>query len=544
MDELESLRQQLEKAKTLLAYLHTSAAGYTDSTRPASLSLEIETQQEKISSLETQVTELAARIKIKPATKTTAVTPIQPIPFANRDDDLRDLRSSGAQPYVLIDAPAGYGKTTLLERLNDLFREDKEDIWLSAYVAVTKHTTLSEIVFQLADELGITTALNSHLPWINRLGSALTQLSTESQTISEQRPQKGVILLIDFDKYPVRERVKEVVDGLIPITQGYLGTMESPINFRAIIAGRYLGTLKEAKTDKLKFSKRSLKPFSYDVIRASVKEFTKRNDTVVTQLAAHLLYLTGGHPGYMAQSLEMYDGSPPDLFFQSFGPSILHATAHNASDVLDGLPEQFIDLKPIILDRLNVFRYFDKYVLTHILRDSACKIPERRNLEDRLVYTYLFTRSKGIIYDDIVRRVLAIRLCHENPATFSDLCCKARDIYAQRMQEDTRNPEKWAIECLFQSLQQHADNIQEANKRSRLRQSFFRRKEGDIDTMLTLFAKNPSYTPEMKDFLIEVLNEDWEFQFTINYYLRDDQYTEQPYNDLVKAIERFRKPRT
>lgn len=541
MDELESLRKQLGMAKNVLPYLEIPAAGYTDNTRPAYLSLEIENQRKKISDIENQIAELESKTNTTAETKTTATTSSQPIPFTNRDDDVRDLRSSGAQPYVLIDAPAGYGKTTLLKRLNTLF---KEDGWLSAYVAVTKYTTLPEIIVQLANELEVTATLNVYLPWIKRLGSALTQLFNESQAASEQQPQKKVILLIDFDKYPVRELVKEVVDELIPITKGYLGTMNSPISFRVIIAGRYLGTLKEAKTDKLRFLKRSLKPFSYDVIQTSVKEFTNRNDAVVGQLAAHLLYLTGGHPDYIAQALRIYDGSPPDMFFQSFSKSISNITVDNASNVLNGLPEQFSDLTPIILDYLNVFRYFDKQVLTHILREATCKVPERRNLEDRLVFTYLFTRSKGIIYDDIVRRVLAIRLCWANPGMFSDLCRRARDIYAHRMQEDTRSPEKWAIEYLFQSLQQYAYNTHEVSERNKLRQSFFRRRGGDIDNMLILLTKSQKDISEMKDFLIEELNKDWEFQFTINYYLRDTQYTEQPYNDLITTIERFRKPRT
>ena len=39
--------------------------------------------------------------------------------------------------------------------------------------------------------------------------------------------------------------------------------------------------------------------------------------------------------------------------------------------------------------------------------------------------------------------------------------------------------------------------------------------------------------------LNQVLEEDWEFRFTVNYYLRQDQYNEEPYDRLLQEVDRF-----
>ena len=46
--------------------------------------------------------------------------------------------------------------------------------------------------------------------------------------------------------------------------------------------------------------------------------------------------------------------------------------------------------------------------------------------------------------------------------------------------------------------------------------------------------------PELrKESLCGILAEDWEFQFTLNYYLRADHYDGTPYQEMLRHIEQF-----
>ena len=39
--------------------------------------------------------------------------------------------------------------------------------------------------------------------------------------------------------------------------------------------------------------------------------------------------------------------------------------------------------------------------------------------------------------------------------------------------------------------------------------------------------------------LIETLRNDWEFQFTVNYYLREAEYTDKPFKELDRRIKKL-----
>ncbi|MCP4112465.1 MAG: hypothetical protein GY749_44220 [Desulfobacteraceae bacterium] len=159
----------------------------------------------------------------------------------------------------------------------------------------------------------------------------------------------------------------------------------------------------------------------------------------------------------------------------------------------------------------------------------------------KLTATYLFERKGYLVRDDITRRLLVIQLRDSDPGQFSEHCQEARKICANLIQNSkVRNPERWTIEHLFQSLQKDAAIIQYPEQREKLRETFL---DKNVSEALQLFTDRDDILVERlqeeRDSLMRMMDEDWEFCFTVNYYLREDEYNEQPYNKLRKKIRQF-----
>jgi hypothetical protein len=488
-------------------------------------------------------TAMAKRLPTKPKPQRSP-QPKQPptsqrIPFTNREDEIKLVLSSFAPAYYLLDAPAGYGKTELLKELERRFQEPPERNWRCAYVSIEEQSTLADLVTKLAGKLDVTPAQDPELPWGWRLGGAL-------QRQWENAPKEGLALLIDLEKRPALSLLKELLEEFIPAIQDSLRALEffekNHNRFRVILAGRYLAASKEIRAASLQLKDLRLTPFDYSVIRDSAGEYLAgHKEDGIKQLAAHLVYLSGGHPGCIAQILEMYKkmGVIPDTFLKFFGKRIWRKIVCGVvDDVRSEIPEGFKGFHKV-LDRLSVFRYLDSAILKRIIEeDKISEVNSGHNLADKLTATYLFTRKGRFLRDDITRRLLAIRLRHEMPEEFLAHCQKAQKMCADRMQEpNVQRPEMWVIEYLFQSLQQHANTVQDKNWRRTIREEFFK----DVSKALQMFVKGiPPEKWEDEQYAVnQAMEEDWEFRFTVNYYLREDQYSDEPYNELQRQIDCF-----
>jgi len=176
-----------------------------------------------------------------------------------------------------------------------------------------------------------------------------------------------------------------------------------------------------------------------------------------------------------------------------------------------------------------------------IMAGDIPRAEDEYDLADDLTATYLLGRKGRLLQDDITRRLLAIRQWHDMPEEFLKRCVQARDICANHMQEpNVQMPEKWVIEYLFQSLQQHAATIQDPSHRSSIRETFFTR---DVPGALQMFLGGRSIPAKSRRaehvVLSQALDADWEFRFTVNYYLRGDQYNEEAYGELQQKINDF-----
>jgi len=499
-----------------------------------SVVIEIKKIEEEIADLRAQLLQLQA------AQQPPAVQPPTHVPFTNREDELNLVLSSFAPAYYLVDAPAGYGKTEFLKELEKRLKERR---WRCVYAAVNENESIDTLAKALTQKLELTLSTTSNLPWGAKMGGALWQ---QWQQIEDK---EGLILLIDLDKKPSLDTLSYLLNSFIPDVQDSLRTLAFFANkhnrFRVIIAGRYLAARKEVKDASIPFRSLRLSTFSYDIIRESAVEFLGgHQEESIKQLAAHLLYLTGGHPGCMAHVLEMYaqQGLPPDIFLQTFALTIWR---EHVSDVVEeirgGVPNDSRELHKI-LDAVSLFRCLDYDILRHII--TAYNITELDNaydLADNLTETYILGWKGRFLRDDIARRLLAIRLRHTQPEEFARRSQQARQACLERiLAVQVQGPETWAIESLFQALQQHANTVQDTTQRQAIRTQFF---DHDLPTTLKTFIDQREVPPKNiqaeKIALKQAMEEDWEFRFTVNYYLRADQYNNEPYETLREKIDTF-----
>jgi hypothetical protein len=486
--------------------------------------------EDVIQGLEKELIEL-----VEPSTTPTS---LPKLPFTNRDYEIALMFSSFSPAYYLVDAPAGYGKTEFLKELKRRFSAPEQN-WRCAYAATSSNGTLANLTTSLAKELEVCLIEATELSWGDRLGGAL-------QKQWENDPKEGLILLIDINKRPALPIVKELLEQFIPEIQESLHLLEffreNHNRFRVVLAGRYLATSEEVKIaqTKIRMKHLPLAPFNHKVICNSLKEqLGNYAEDSIQQLAAHLLYLTGGHPNCIAQILELYKQSrvTPDRFIKSFRSTIWKEIIRRVvEEIYEEIPESFGALRNL-LSRLSIIRYLDYDILAYILKGNKISdIENQYDLADNLSATYLFSWEERLLKDDITRRLLAIRLRQEKPERFVSLCKEARDMCVMRLRDPkVQRPEVWMIEYLFQSLQQYARMVQDRNQRRIIYNTFV---QEDIPTALQMFLRDRDIASEARQrersILLQAIERDWEFRFTVNYYLRDIQYNDELCNRLFQ----------
>jgi hypothetical protein len=161
------------------------------------------------------------------------------------------------------------------------------------------------------------------------------------------------------------------------------------------------------------------------------------------------------------------------------------------------------------------------------------------DLRDLLTANYLYTGDGRFLQDDINRRLMVIRLRQTAPAAYKEYCDAAYQVCLRQLREpNVQLPEKWVVEFLNQFLQQFAnDKLDQASVRVRISEQFYRQ-VADVLKLRKEFKKLPAdWQEEMAALLAEMEKEEqWEFRFSVNYFLRENQYDEKPYQKLKSEI--------
>ncbi|MEH1766376.1 hypothetical protein [Nostoc sp.] len=471
------------------------------------------------------------------------------IPFTNRDAAINEITAINSPPYRLVTAPEGYGKTEFLKQIQGRFQELQ---WCCAYASISSYESIEDLEKRLASSLNLTIPEGHKLSWGERLGSLLHRNWARWQA----QDKKGIVLLIDLDgSAPQKQRLNELFNDFRDFAwkiekclKELLFFKENSRRFRVVIAARCLIDL---PLDRI-FPKLTLSPFNWEVIEDTATKYLnsfRMTSESLALLAGHLLYLTGGHPGGIAEALKVYRGGDytVNLFLNSYGNQLWEKSLKKCRDqIRESLTKENNHLYESI-EKLSIFPILNG---TWILKKAVQRFQlpfsdDIFKLNAELTKTSIFTRDKTIIKDGMTRRLLVIGLLRESsPDNFQSLCSEAAQICWEYIHElKSKNNSAfagtWSMQYFFQSLQKHAGFINcgpnSLAYRQELRQDFF---EKTVEETLGIFRNTDR--EQFHEFIYTLKSEvenDWEFQFVVNYYLHKDEYNDTPYRDLIQKLD-------
>ncbi|QLE48292.1 hypothetical protein FD724_09250 [Nostoc sp. C057] len=471
------------------------------------------------------------------------------IPFTNRDAAISDITANNSPTYRLITAPKGYGKTAFLKQIQKRFQELQ---WCCAYASMSGDQNIEDLEKELAISLNLKMEEGNELPWGERLGLLLHRNWAGWQS----QGQKGIVLLIDLDgNAPQKQRLNEIFEQLKELgwkIEKCLKELQffkdNSKSLRVVIAARCLTDL---PSDRI-FPKLILSPFNWEVIQDTATKYLKPIEMTsesLALLAGHLLYLTGGHPGGIAEALKDYRGGgyTVNLFLKSYGSKLWERTLKHCRDqIKESLTKENNCLYESI-EKLSIFPILNG---TWILKEAVRRFQlpfsdDSFKLNEELTKTSIFTRDKTIIKDGMTRRLLVIGLLRESsPDSFQKLCSEAAQIcweYVHELKSKNNSAVAgtWSMQYFFQSLQQHAGFINCGGDslayRQELRRTFF---DETVEETIGIFRNTDrEQTHEFLSTLKSEVEHDWEFQFLVNYYLHNEEYNDTPYRYLIHKLD-------
>lgn len=465
--EVQGLRELIEVYGQRLYKLRMRVALEGRDARPADL-IEIEDIKKTISNLEQQRREIekarrslseeeARRFAQKrEAIETELARPLEiRAAFSNRDKELDSLIGPRSKPFVIVNAPAGYGKSYLLReaqrRLKLLENKEKRrEKWITVWIECQRGDTQSVIVKQVAHGVGY---------------AGLTRLRLEDlvvivdETMDSVKADGLALFFDDLDRWkrgsssspewlPVASIVKQCL--LVGLNEAISRKRKKLAGF---FAGRYVGDWAEGFP--LPYLGLDLSPFSKEIVRVYIletvsrwqEEFGTKVDYTTEELqrmAEGVLEVTGGHTGAIAKVIQnMADDkrfaiilgvyfSPANKasLFQDF-------VSRAIGELLEGLP-------PFLQEAfrtVSIFRGFNESTLDALLLKEYLKkddLPRRVeggwNLYRQMLDTHLVEPASLLSRDKVLQRVLSTRMRFEEPNRCKELHGFAVDLYDHWLQ--------------------------------------------------------------------------------------------------------------
>lgn len=480
-----------------------------------------------------------------------AVRPaVAPVPFVNRDEEKKQLlERRTAMLNVLADGPVGCGKSQLLFEVHGQFPSRE---FYSVYLKIPADKTAYQIVVDLMAALGTGGA-----PVVGgTLGQSLGDSMLRAWERDENHGKAGMALVLDLDGNPEPAVVQELVENILPDTLEALRThhdfKSNHRGFKLILGGRNLIQLVRGFRKAPPFTQMPLSLFDSTAVSQTVDlRLPNYASADRNEIGAHLLFITGGHPGCMAAIINQLERIrlTPARMVEQFPVYWRNWVEPGAADA----HRQFLDHDPRLnpyMDLIAVMRCFDLSICDHIFlgKQSPAAAPPPASFRDGIDLNSSLKKSgmfgsirEGLIGDGISRRLLAIRLWNQFPLEIEPACAKAEDFAAQRLcNPRAQHRMSWLLESWFQCLQAKAAQIQSPAVRTELRRRFFEETVPHrLHQFLTCGENEENPEARLED-VVEQLEKDWELNFAVNYYLRGDHFDQDPFERLKKTVLAYR----
>lgn len=511
------------------------------------------------------------------------VEALPPVMFTNRSREFKRIDDNNPKLMQtwLIDAPVGYGKSELLREIHrrNVHGENRNNGRSRKSFLYTIPRDLDFNIVSLANELikeigcKIHIEDSEHAKKIGlRIAACILGMPIED-TKGQGQPPKGKLfseeysseinILIDNVDSLDEKTFGDLAELILGLRQEFetRGFFENQNRFRIFLAGRNVEKRSSILRDNsLYFLPIPLSPFEFQYVEETVRNYTSMvrmplKWKVTTGIAAHIMYLTGGHPGAMASILQDltrndYAGVPTCLeekpnpyldIVHEYADEIVkdhsRLISHFQEDIAKFLPESANLLS--IIETLSVFRQYGTWLLNELIERSQIQWTGRAfELKDILSKTRIISKPilepSSFLRNDISGRLLSIRLreSSEGQTRFAELCQLGLTLFRNRILRPEGEPvDILALEWLYQELQ-HECHV-EAIRGDPLKQRILSAAD---DIMDFLVLGNSSL--DVVEGFTNSLKLDWEFGFQFNYFAGVSGYTTQPFIDLEKSVER------
>ncbi len=238
---------------------------------------------------------------------------IQQLEFVNRMEEIEKITTLSRCPhYILINAPAGYGKTRLLNEAKKNFQEND---WLCIHIILNRKRaySLEDLAKEILKEIGVDKNESLHFKSPNQFRYKITaQLCAYAENIQSE----DILLIVDNVEILDKDILQQFLNNFIANLYSDLREGNYASEVRVVLSGRYISYIKFIT--KVPFVVTPIiKPFDFNVVHETVEKISKVKETkpyyskISRKIASHLMYITGGHPGCMAEILKSID-SPLD----------------------------------------------------------------------------------------------------------------------------------------------------------------------------------------------------------------------------------------
>jgi len=373
-------------------------------------------------------------------------------PFVNREHELallhpERLRASHS-PYVLINAPAGYGKSYLLQHLITTTQADPllRQAWHVCYVDMSR--SASEQVDHVLQ------AISGRSPPSQADTSidAVCDTMLKQLTAPTSKERRALLLMLDAVER-LDDDARDWLQALLHQLRRRTWSAQGEIfTVRVLIAGRDVETFWDGfeqadprppapqRVQLLPFDERAIRELIWRQARATKAPL---GDQVVDEIADQVAYLGGGHPQIIRGLVEAvaeksFAIGPVADFFEQQRESLARACIGPVAEAL--LESLDPGIGPVV-QVLSVFRCVNANTLQALVQADV--LPAQIDeviLLGQLQRAHLLT-GPGIkdpfYHDHVLRRVWALDMAHrsaESRAQHQRLNQLARELYAAWIQ--------------------------------------------------------------------------------------------------------------
>ena len=351
------------------------------------------------------------------------------ISFINREDEKREIRNPGGNAQIVINAPAGYGKTRLLEEIENWYRTELRSEWICARINLNMEQYRS-IPSLILNEIDTQT-----------IGEAVNNVDADCLIDKIVDYNKHILLIFDaVESNPIA--AEYLVKDFIPHLKESLSYTK--LNSRFIFAGRYV---KKHEWIGRNYVFINLSMLNEDIVARAVSkelEDTALSSETVDALEKEIAALSCGHPGIVCEILRSHptgkwislirngkfkSDKKFELFKKFAAPFIDNILLEIGDDNLREALKILSIFRRFELNHIRdllgfaafndppnnkrlekIFTEIEKKKLLHKL--THLQIDESRILS-QLVNTGLVsgpTREKSYWHDDIIRKLILLRI--------------------------------------------------------------------------------------------------------------------------------------